>query len=111
TKNYGKLPENGVFLSFISQNLIYHIRSLNLSDDLFSGLQKLEEFAITMKFKKIITVLKKKLNLLISPKQSDVNNPEESISIKKIDPDDSHIWDDAHIRILDTLSILLDKEK
>ena len=111
TKNYGKLPENGVFLSLISQNLIYHIRSLNLSEDLFSGLQKLEEFTITMKFNKIVTVLKKKLNLLVSPKQSDVNNLEESISIEKIDPDDSYIWDDVHFRILDTLSILLDNEK
>ena len=33
TKNYGKLPEDAVFLSLISQTLIHQISILNLSED------------------------------------------------------------------------------
>ena len=66
TKNYGKLPEDAIFLSLISQTLIHKILSLDLPEDQYQDLNELKSLAISAKFSKILNIISAKLNTLSS---------------------------------------------
>jgi hypothetical protein len=112
TKNYGKLPEDAVFLSLISQTLIREISILNLSADKNrqkenkNELYELLNHAISAKFSEIRKIVDNILNKLNSLNLSSPNLSEDSIPIKnsvQTHPD-SNIFIIYHI--LCTLNIL-----
>ncbi len=118
TKKYGKLPEDAIFLSLISQTLIHQILSLNLPLDEKNhkdDLNDLKILAISAKFSKIKQItadnldkLDKldKLKKITSNYLPSINSTDDLI----IDENTSQMQSDFNkvilFRILDTLNIL-----
>lgn len=114
TKNYGKLPEDTVFLSLISQTLIHQISLLNLPLDEKFELNNLINLAIAAKFSKIRIIAADKLKLMtsshvsshVSSVVSSSNLVDESILNEKSAQNQPDINNKNLHRILDTLTIL-----
>jgi len=115
TKNYGKLPEDAVFLSLISQTLIHQISILDLSEDKKDQKEKKNELnellnhAISAKFSEIRKIVDNKLKKLNFPNPSSHYLSEDSIlnqNSAQTNPD-SNIFIIYHI--LCTLNILQNK--
>ncbi len=118
SKNYGKLPEDAVFLSLISQTLIHQISLLNLPLDEkiklneLIDLDNLKNLAISAKFSEIHQITTDKIDKLkklkkITPNYLPSKNlTDDSIKAEKssqIHPDFNNV---ILYRILDTLNIL-----
>ena len=112
TKNYGKLPEDAVFLSLISQTLIHQISILDLSEDKKEKKNELNELlnhAISAKFSEISKIVDNKLKKFNFSNPSSHNSSEDSIlnqNSAQTNPD-SNIFIIYHI--LCTLNILQNK--
>lgn len=108
-KNYGKLPEDAVFLSLISQTLIHQISLLNLPlDEKFESIElnNLKNLAISAKFSEIQQIIADKLKKLTPNYLPSINLVNDSIKTEnssQIQPDFNNV---ILYRILDALYIL-----
>lgn len=111
-KNYGKLPEEAVFLSLISQTLIHQMSILNLSEDkkeqkrTKNDINDLLNLAISAKFSNIRQIADNKLNELTSLNPSSPDLAEKSILNKKSTQTQPDIKTIILYRILKTLDVL-----
>ncbi|QEE15132.1 hypothetical protein DSAG12_00955 [Promethearchaeum syntrophicum] len=106
TKNYGKLPEDLIFLSLISQTLIQKISQLNIPEDQYCQLNDLKNLVISAKFSKILNILSLKLNSLSPIYLSSIksaSNSKDKEATRQVSSDINNIF---IYRILVTLNIL-----
>ncbi len=106
TNNYGKLQEDTVFLSLISQTLIHQISLLDFPKIQKSELNNLINLAISAKFSKIRQITSDKLKLISSFHVPTPNLTKNSVSEEKSPQNQHNINNKTLYNILDTLKIL-----
>jgi hypothetical protein len=106
TKNYGKLPEDTVFLSLISQTIIHQILLLKLTENQNSKLNNLINLAYSAKFSKILEIVTGKLKIISPFYLSSLNLANESVNKEKTPQTHSDINNFIIYQILGTLNIL-----
>ncbi len=106
TNNYGKLPDDTIFLSLISQTLIQQKMLLDLSEDQKNKLNNLKNLAISAKFSKIRQIVANILKTITPSYLPFPNLANDSIEKDKLTQNQLDLNSILIYRNLDTLSIL-----
>lgn len=106
TNNYGKLPDDTIFLSLISQTLIQQKLLLDLSEDQKDNLKNLKKLAISAKFSKIRQIVASILKTISPLYLSFSTLADDSIEKEKLTQNQLDLNDIIIYRNLDTLNIL-----
>ncbi|MHA1511991.1 MAG: hypothetical protein ACTSRX_09770 [Promethearchaeota archaeon] len=106
TNNFGKLPDDTIFLSLISQTLIQQKLLLDLSEDQKNNLKNLKKLAISAKFSKIRQIVASILKTISPLYLSFSTLADDSIEKEKLTQNQLDLNDIIIYRNLDTLNIL-----
>jgi len=106
TNNFGKLSDDTIFLSLISQTLIQQNLLLDLSEDQKNKLNNLKNLAISAKFSKIRQIVANILKTITPSYLPFPNLANDSIEKDELTQNQLDLNNAILYRILDTLSIL-----